>query len=129
MIFNHKVDIDKYMEANWTFTPVQYDGIRFEHPANGRWISLQLVPYDSIDEAIGTGVQTDRGTLLVRCYGRSATESFKLANGITEFISNKEIAGAVYDRGKGDGLGAVSLENDIYQTVVMFDIIMHSANC
>ena len=129
MIFMHKIDLDKYMNTNWTFTPIQYDGLRFDHPDDGRWISLKLAPYESTDEAIATGVRTDRGTLSVTCYHRSATQSFKLANGISEFLSNVEISGASYGVGKDDGFGAVNLDNDIYQTVVMFDIIMHKLEC
>ena len=87
-----------------------------------RWISIFLQPEAAT-------MEKESGLFRVICYGSSATIAFNLVEEVKSFLDNEVIDGLSFSVGYGDGLGVINLENGIYQTVVLFDIIVFNINC
>ncbi len=127
MLLNDKNVIDKYFLDYWAETPVSYDGVHFEMPSTGRWVHVELLPYDRQAYAFGAGDarKVDYAIIRVRAYGHSPTLSFKLGALVQVFLEckiltaddNNELS---IDMGIGDGNGAVPLDNGIFSTQIDF---------
>jgi hypothetical protein len=126
-MFQNKNTVDKYFMDNWGITPIAYDMDNFTAPSNGKWISIQLLPYDR--ELIGLspqhGRKLDYGIIRVRTYDVSATKSYLLAFEAQAFLECKQLDNGDgtqldVDMGVGDGEGAVDLENGIFETTINF---------
>ena len=122
MLFEFQSVLNKHFDANFSLCPVEYEGIRFNTPADREWISLHFLPEDA-DEG------KENGLVRVICYSSSATLAFSLAADVKKFLDNAFIEGVDIGVGRGDGLGAINLENGIWQTVLLFDIMAVNVKC
>lgn len=46
-------DIETYIKANWTYTPIHFDNVPFDIPADGKWIRVNIIPGTGFPETIG----------------------------------------------------------------------------
>ena len=122
MLYEYKSKIDKYFDANWSETPIQYDGIHFDMPTDGRWISIQLHPFYAIEETFGRAVTDERGLIKVFAYDKSATLTFELSNDVCLFLNEIFIDGAFVNTGVPDGRGAMPLRDGVFESLTNFTI-------
>lgn len=124
MLYGLNPSINKYFNDNWMSTPVQYEGIRFESPADGEWISISLHPYEREEQTFGNNVTFENGLLKIFSYSTSSTLAYKLAQEVSLFIEETFIDEAFIGVGKGDSNGAIPLDNNIYEVLTLFEVIL-----
>ncbi len=122
MLYAYKEKVDQYFNDNWITTPIQYDGIRFDKPSDGIWISVQLVPYARESDTFGGGGNFNRGLVKVFAYSTSVTLSFQLAQSLQVFLDEVSIDEAFINIGVPDGNGAIHLQDGVYETLTNFEI-------
>jgi hypothetical protein len=128
-MFQNKNTIDRYFLDNWTATPIQFDAENFRVPDAKRWISVELIPYDSTWIGFGPphGRKLEYGIIRVRTYGVSATKTYKLAYEVQAFLEcqrldNGDGTALEVDMGIGNGEGVEDLGNGIFETTLAFTV-------
>ncbi|RLA68955.1 MAG: hypothetical protein DRG09_06930 [Epsilonproteobacteria bacterium] len=124
MLFSHNGEINKYFNDNWMDTPIQYEGIRFDTPTDGKWISLQVHPYGREEQTFGKGVRKEKGLLKVFVYETSATLAYELASQVDTFIAETFISKIFIDVGSPDGQGAEALKDGIFEVLLNFEMTL-----
>ena len=123
-IWTAKPLLDAEFQANWTLTPIQYDGADFNEP-HSDWVSIALIPTDrkivGFDGTLG-GRKSEEGIIRVRTYSTSATQALALAGKVATFLECRELNGLTIGVCEPDGGGAVPLDNSLYETEITFNI-------
>lgn len=69
-------DIEKRLADNWGTTPIAYDGVPFDPPADAAWIRLQILDGDAFRVNIGQpGVHRQTGVIMIQIYTPTETGS------------------------------------------------------
>lgn len=117
-----KASLEQYFLSNWTSTPIQFEGIKFDYSGKTNWISLVLAPAFA-DRYGFDGTATGRvryvGIQKVFCYAKNPTKAFQLADSVKTFLNGLQIGGSVIDLGQ-DGT-ALDLQNGYFEVVVNFE--------
>ena len=112
-----KKDIDTYFQANWTQTPIQYEGAKFVQPKDGVWISISILPTSRIKE--WTCVKST-AKVNISVLHTSVTDAFKLGDDVIAFLENIKINKTEVGTGSSDGFGVDDL-GGTFRTVVTFN--------
>lgn len=125
-----KQEIEAYFHSSWSDTPIQWEGIDFSAPTDGEWIALK---FNAIDRALyaydgNDGRTRDIAQLQVMTYGKTTTASLSLGDDVKAFIENHNYSNVDAKVGLGvpDGNGVLNLENDIFESVLTFEIISYN---
>lgn len=125
-----KVGIDTKFVNEWVATPIQWDGLDFKSPTDKKWIGLKFTPIDRKAYAFdgSDGRTTDKALLEVSIYGSSSTESLSIGDDVKAFIENWNYTSIDAKVGLGvpDGHGVINLENDIFESVLTFQITRYN---
>ena len=121
-----KKELETHFNTNWSATPIQWEGLDFTRPTDGKWIALKFHPINRLLYAFdgNTGRNADTAQLEVFTYGDSSTESISLGDDVKTFIENWKYSTADARVGLGvpDGNGVINLDNNIYESVLTFQI-------
>ena len=112
-----KVEIEKYIQANWTQTPVKFQGSTFAQTSE--WVSVVFIPLDRSLYAFdgGDGRKKDTVMLKVLSYSDNPTKCLGLEDDVRAFLECINIPNnnARVGMGKPDGLGVIDLENGVFE--------------
>jgi len=118
MIADIKKDIETHFQSNWTDTPIQWEGVRFDSVDS--WISLKLIPI--ANEANTCSRIFNNLQLQVLCYDITHTKVMELSDKVSEFASCIDLTSCHIQVGSYDGLGVIPLENNVSFLNTIFEI-------
>lgn len=116
-----KIAIDTYFNDSWSSTPIQWQGMTFEQPADGEWIQLSFTPIAREQGGFGAGCATNMAQLRVMSYGTTPNASLTLDGEVQEFIENYYWGeGNNVDTQEPDGLGIIDFDNGVFETSSLY---------
>ena len=57
--------IEKFLADNWTTTPIQFDNVRFDKPADSKWIALSINTGSSEQITMGSNAPLNRHIIII----------------------------------------------------------------
>lgn len=122
-----KATIEQEFLSNWSTTPIQFEGVKFDYTGKDSWVSLVYTPVVSDRYGFnGTAIGRVRyvGIQKVFCYAKNPTKAYKLADAVKTFLNGKEINGLVFDIGQDRAV--LDLNNGYFETVVNTEVVNFS---
>ena len=114
------VEVEKFFKANWTTTPIHYDGETFTNNNYESYIRLNHINNGS--DLVGLQNHQDtHGFTQVFCYHKRKKLSVKMSDDVKILFDNKDLAYDIHSK-TGQQYPTEDLENGYFVTLVQFKI-------